>query len=132
MAETTRRGRGTSSEPVSSRRRTAEAPEPETTTGATFFDEATFEFSHSWEEQNEVRLSKEELEAIKEIRIAQGTYGKRMDFKMRNGKTRGCNLSAYCEDFPVGTRIRPSSVRLTELYDEMEDRTIWRATGEAL
>lgn len=96
-----------------------------------FFDQSV-ELSHSWEETNNSKLSKETLESIDKIRIGQGRFGKQMVFTMKNGKTRVMNLSSFCEDFPVGTIIRPSSVIITELFDEEEDRVIYRASGEAM
>lgn len=102
------------------------------TVETTDFFENSVELSHSWEETNNSKLSKETLESIDKIRIGQGRFGKQMVFTMKNGKTRVMNLSSFCEDFPVGTIIRPSSVIITELYDEDEDRTIYRASGEAM
>lgn len=122
--------------PTRTRLRDSEAPEASetverTTKGKSFLDVA-FEINHSWEEVDSYPLTEEELEAIKEIRVAQGTYNKRFDFKMKDGSVRGLSMSSTCEDYPVGTRIRPSSVRIYEVYDEMDEKTIFRVSGRRL
>lgn len=107
------------------------SPEPQRNTLG-LLEERGFEISHSWEEEESTPLSAEELEEIKEIKVAQGTYSKRFDFKMKSGRVFGLNVSSTCQDYPVGTKIRPSSVRVITLYDEMEERTIYRVTGNRL
>lgn len=111
-------------------RQVVEAPAPAVERNS-FFSEAV-ELSHSWKETGSEKLTADEIEAIDKIRIGQGQFGKQMVFTMKSGKTRVMNLSSFCEDFELGTVIRPSSVVITELYDEDEGRYIYRASGEAM
>ena len=122
---------------TTSRRRTAvaetPAPTPTTTAPATtsFFDEGV-ELEHTWQSTGTQKLSKEEIEAISSIRVRQGKYGLQVAFIMKNSKTRIFSLSQYCEQFTPGTVLRPSSIVIEELYDEEEERYIYRVSGEAM
>ena len=124
-------------ERTASRRRTAvaETPAPTPTTTApktaSFFDEGV-ELEHTWQSTGTQKLSKEEMEAISSIRVRQGKYGLQVAFIMKNSKTRIFSLSQYCEQFTPGTVLRPSSIVIEELYDEEEERYIYRVSGEAL
>lgn len=124
-------------ERTASRRRTAvaETPAPTPTTTApktaSFFDEGV-ELEHTWQSTGTQKLSKEEIEAISSIRVRQGKYGLQVAFIMKNSKTRIFSLSQYCEQFTPGTVLRPSSIVIEELYDEEEERYIYRVSGEAM
>lgn len=124
-------------ERTASRRRTAVAETPATTTTTTapktasFFDEGV-ELEHTWQSTGTQKLSKEEIEAISSIRVRQGKYGLQVAFIMKNSKTRIFSLSQYCEQFTPGTVLRPSSIVIEELYDEEEERYIYRVSGEAM
>lgn len=124
-------------ERTTSRRRTAVAETPATTTTTTpaktssFFDEGV-ELEHTWQSTGTQKLSKEEIEAISSIRVRQGKYGLQVAFIMKNSKTRIFSLSQYCEQFTPGTVLRPSSIVIEELYDEEEERYIYRVSGEAM
>lgn len=113
--------------------RTNNAPvaEEETNEESSFFEDASFELAHSWQEQEFKKLTEREKEAIKSIRVSMGRFGKQLLFSMHNGKNRTINLSPMC-DLPIGAKVRPSSVIITELYDEEEDRTIYKATAEIM
>lgn len=123
---------------TTSRRRTSvdETPVATTTTTKTpattsFFDEGV-ELEHTWQSTGTQKLSKEEIEAISSIRVRQGKYGLQVAFIMKNSKTRIFSLSQYCEQFTPGTVLRPSSIVIEELYDEEEERYIYRVSGEAM
>lgn len=124
-------------ERTASRRRTAVAETPATTTTTkttattSFFDEGV-ELEHTWQSTGTQKLSKEEMEAISSIRVRQGKYGLQVAFIMKNSKTRIFSLSQYCEQFTPGTVLRPSSIVIEELYDEEEERYIYRVSGEAM
>ena len=124
-------------ERTTSRRRTAVAETPATTTTTktpattSFFDEGV-ELEHTWQSTGTQKLSKEEMEAISSIRVRQGKYGLQVAFIMKNSKTRIFSLSQYCEQFTPGTVLRPSSIVIEELYDEEEERYIYRVSGEAM
>lgn len=124
-------------ERTASRRRTAVAETPATTTTTkapattSFFDEGV-ELEHTWQSTGTQKLSKEEIEAISSIRVRQGKYGLQVAFIMKNSKTRIFSLSQYCEQFTPGTVLRPSSIVIEELYDEEEERYIYRVSGEAM
>ena len=124
-------------ERTASRRRTAvaETPAPTTTTKTpattSFFDEGV-ELEHTWQSTGTQKLSKEEIEAISSIRVRQGKYGLQVAFIMKNSKTRIFSLSQYCEQFTPGTVLRPSSIVIEELFDEEEERYIYRVSGEAM
>ena len=124
-------------ERTASRRRTAVAETPVTTptttapTTTSFFDEGV-ELEHTWQSTGTQKLSKEEIEAISSIRVRQGKYGLQVAFIMKNSKTRIFSLSQYCEQFTPGTVLRPSSIVIEELYDEEEERYIYRVSGEAM
>ena len=124
-------------ERTTSRRRTAVAETPATTTTTktpattSFFDEGV-ELEHTWQSTGTQKLSKEEIEAISSIRVRQGKYGLQVAFIMKNSKTRIFSLSQYCEQFTPGTVLRPSSIVIEELYDEEEERYIYRVSGEAM
>ena len=124
-------------ERTASRRRTAVAETPATTPTTTapktasFFDEGV-ELEHTWQSTGTQKLSKEEIEAISSIRVRQGKYGLQVAFIMKNSKTRIFSLSQYCEQFTPGTVLRPSSIVIEELYDEEEERYIYRVSGEAM
>ena len=124
-------------ERTTSRRRTAVAETPVTTptttapTTTSFFDEGV-ELEHTWQSTGTQKLSKEEMEAISSIRVRQGKYGLQVAFIMKNSKTRIFSLSQYCEQFTPGTVLRPSSIVIEELYDEEEERYIYRVSGEAM
>lgn len=125
-------------ERTTSRRRTSvdETPVATTTTTKTpattsFFDEGV-ELEHTWQSTGTQKLSKEEIEAISSIRVRQGKYGLQVAFIMKNSKTRIFSLSQYCEQFTPGTVLRPSSIVIEELYDEEEERYIYRVSGEAM
>lgn len=123
---------------TASRRRTSVDETPATTTTrttapktASFFDEGV-ELEHTWQSTGTQKLSKEEIEAISSIRVRQGKYGLQVAFIMKNSKTRIFSLSQYCEQFTPGTVLRPSSIVIEELYDEEEERYIYRVSGEAM
>lgn len=125
-------------ERTTSRRRTSIDETPATTTTTTktpattsFFDEGV-ELEHTWQSTGTQKLSKEEIEAISSIRVRQGKYGLQVAFIMKNSKTRIFSLSQYCEQFTPGTVLRPSSIVIEELYDEEEERYIYRVSGEAM
>ena len=124
-------------ERTASRRRTAVAETPATTTTTktpattSFFDEGV-ELEHTWQSTGTQKLSKEEIEAISSSRVRQGKYGLQVAFIMKNSKTRIFSLSQYCEQFTPGTVLRPSSIVIEELYDEEEERYIYRVSGEAM
>ena len=113
---------------TTSRRRTSVDETPATTS---FFDEGV-ELEHTWQSTGTQKLSKEEIEAISSIRVRQGKYGLQVAFIMKNSKTRIFSLSQYCEQFTPGTVLRPSSIVIEELYDEEEERYIYRVSGEAM
>lgn len=122
---------------TASRRRTSVNETPATTTTtktpatSSFFDEGV-ELEHTWQSTGTQKLSKEEIEAISSIRVRQGKYGLQVAFIMKNSKTRIFSLSQYCEQFTPGTVLRPSSIVIEELYDEEEERYIYRVSGEAM
>ena len=123
---------------TASRRRTEIDETPATTTTratapatTSFFDEGV-ELEHTWQSTGTQKLSKEEIEAISSIRVRQGKYGLQVAFIMKNSKTRIFSLSQYCEQFTPGTVLRPSSIVIEELYDEEEERYIYRVSGEAM
>lgn len=125
-------------ERTASRRRTSVDETPATTTTRTtapattsFFNEGV-ELEHTWQSTGTQKLSKEEIEAISSIRVRQGKYGLQVAFIMKNSKTRIFSLSQYCEQFTPGTVLRPSSIVIEELYDEEEERYIYRVSGEAM
>ena len=125
-------------ERTASRRRTSVDETPVATTTkttapktASFFDEGV-ELEHTWQSTGTQKLSKEEMEAISSIRVRQGKYGLQVAFIMKNSKTRIFSLSQYCEQFTPGTVLRPSSIVIEELYDEEEERYIYRVSGEAM
>ena len=124
-------------ERTTSRRRTSVDETPATTTTTktpattSFFDEGV-ELEHTWQSTGVQKLSKEEMEAISSIRVRQGKYGLQVAFIMKNQKTRIFSLSQYCEQFTPGTVLRPSSIVIEELYDEEEERYIYRVSGEAM
>ena len=124
-------------ERTTSRRRTSVNETPATTTTTrtpattSFFDEGV-ELEHTWQSTGTQKLSKEEMEAISSIRVRQGKYGLQVAFIMKNSKTRIFSLSQYCEQFTPGTVLRPSSIVIEELYDEEEERYIYRVSGEAM
>ena len=109
-------------ERTTSRRRTSVDETPATTTTTktpattSFFDEGV-ELEHTWQSTGRVR---------------QGKYGLQVAFIMKNSKTRIFSLSQYCEQFTPGTVLRPSSIVIEELYDEEEERYIYRVSGEAM
>lgn len=96
-----------------------------------FFNEGV-ELEHSWISTGTQKLSKEEIESISSIRVRNGKYGLQVAFMMKSGKTRVFSLSQYCEQFTPGTVLRPSSIVIEELYDEEEERYIYRVSGEAM
>lgn len=106
----------------------APATEPEKNQG---FLKFAVELSHSWEVTDTQPLTQAEKDAIKEVRVKQGQYGLQMSFAMKDGNTRVMNISQFC-DLKVGDRVRISSISIDELYDSQEDRTIYRAYGQAL
>ena len=123
---------------TASRRRTSVDETPATTTTtrtpattSSFFDEGV-ELEHTWQSTGVQKLSKEEMESISSIRVRQGKYGLQVAFLMKNSKTRIFSLSQYCEQFTPGTVLRPSSIVIEELYDEEEERYIYRVSGEAM
>ena len=122
---------------TTSRRGTSVDETPATTTTTktpattSFFDEGV-ELEHTWQSTGTQKLSKEEIEAISSIRVRQGKYGLQVAFIMKNSKTRIFSLSQYCEQFTPGTVLRPSSIVIEELYDEEEERYIYRVSGEAM
>ena len=124
-------------ERTTSRRRTSVDETPATTTTTktpattSFFDEGV-ELEHTWQSTGTQKLSKEEIEAISSIRVRQGKYGLQVAFIMKNSKTRIFSLSQYCEQFTPGTVLRPSSIVIEDLYDEEEERYIYRVSGEAM
>ena len=124
-------------ERTTSRRRTSVDETPATTTTTktpattSFFDEGV-ELEHTGQSTGTQKLSKEEIEAISSIRVRQGKYGLQVAFIMKNSKTRIFSLSQYCEQFTPGTVLRPSSIVIEELYDEEEERYIYRVSGEAM
>ena len=124
-------------ERTASRRRTSVDETPATTTTTktpattSFFDEGV-ELEHTWKSTGTQKHSKEEIEAISSIRVRQGKYGLQVAFIMKNSKTRIFSLSQYCEQFTPGTVLRPSSIVIEELYDEEEERYIYRVSGEAM
>lgn len=124
-------------ERTASRRRISVDETPATTTTTktpattSFFDEGV-ELEHTWQSTGTQKLSKEEIEAISSIRVRQGKYGLQVAFIMKNSKTRIFSLSQYCEQFTPGTVLRPSSIVIEELYDEEEERYIYRVSGEAM
>ena len=61
-----------------------------------------------------------------------GKKGLQVAFIMEKSKTKNFSLSQYCEQFTPGTVLRPSSIVIEELYDEEEERYIYRVSGEAM
>lgn len=91
--------------------------------------ENAYELQNSWTPTGDaVKLSQSDIKAIDSIVIRDGKYGKQMVFFMSNGKKKSFNVSPYSEQYPAGTKIRPSSVEIQELHDD-EGTVIYRASG---
>lgn len=90
-----------------------------------------YKLEHSWRSVKSEPLSEEERANIALIKVDEGAYGLQMTFFMKDKSTLRMPVSKY-SSLQKGDTVRANSVIIEELHDEVDNKTVYRASGKAL